>query len=77
MLKAKMSSKGQIAIPKPVREKLDLREGTEVSILVQGQNVILRKIVPRDWRRWSGRFPNSGMLEALQREHREEVLRDA
>lgn len=77
MLKARMSSKGQIAIPKPVREKLDLHEGTEVSILVQGQNVILRKIVPRDWRRWSGRFPNSGMLEALEREHRDEVLRGA
>ena len=77
MLKAKMSSKGQIAIPKPVREKLDLREGMEVSILVQGQNVILQKIVPRDWRRWSGRFPNSGMLEVLEKEHRDEVLRDA
>jgi len=77
MLKAKMSSKGQIAIPKPVREKLDLREGTEVSILVQGQNLILQKIVSRDWRRWSGRFPNSGLLEALEKEHRDEVLRDA
>lgn len=75
MLKAKLSSKGRITIPKAVREKLDLREGTRVSILVQGQNVILRKIVPRHWRRWAGRFPNSGMLEALQREHRDEVLR--
>lgn len=77
MLKARMSSKGQIVIPKPVREKLDLREGAEVSILVQGHNLILRKIVPRDWRCWSGRFPDSGMVEALQREHRDEVLRDA
>jgi AbrB family looped-hinge helix DNA binding protein len=77
MLKAKLSSKGQIRIPKAVREKLDLREGTEVSILVQGQNVILQKIVPRDWRRWSGRFPNSGLLEALEKEHRDEVLLDA
>ena len=77
MLKARMSSKGQLVIPKPVREKLDLREGTEISILVQGHNLILRKIVPRDWRRWSGRFPDSGMVEALRREHRDEVLRDA
>jgi len=77
MLKAKLSSKGQIRIPKAVREKLDLREGTEVSILVQGQNVILQKIVPKDWRRWSGRFPNSGLLEALEKEHRDEVLLDA
>lgn len=77
MIKARMSSKGQIAIPKLVREKLDLREGTEFSLLITGQDVVLRKIVPRDWRRWSGRFLNSGMLEALQKEHRDEVLRDA
>ncbi len=75
MLKTRMSSKGQIAIPKPVREKLDLREGTELAILVEGQNVILRKLVLKDWRRWSGRFPNGGMVEALQKEHRGEVLR--
>jgi len=40
-----------------------------------GYNVILPKVVPRDWRRWSGRLPNSGMAEALETEHRDEVLR--
>jgi hypothetical protein len=38
---------------------------------------VLRKIVPKDWRRWGGRFPNSGTPEALQRDHQHEVIRDA
>jgi AbrB family looped-hinge helix DNA binding protein len=77
MLKVRISSKGQVVIPKPVRERLGLREGTELTLLVQHNDVVLRKTSPRDWRRWGGRFPNSGLVEALAAEHREEIERDA
>ena len=76
MLKVTVSSKGQVAIPKALRETLDLRAGTELLVEVQGQDLILHKTPKRDWRRWSGRFPRSGMLQALEAEHREEILRD-
>lgn len=36
MTKATMSSKGQIAIPRAIRERLNLKAGTEVEIDVQG-----------------------------------------
>ena len=71
-----MSSKGQIAIPKALRERLHLREGVELSLDVHGEELVLRKLVKRDWRRWSGRFPRSGMLAELEAEHRDEVRHD-
>jgi len=37
MIRATISSKGQNAIPKAVRERLNLGIGTEVSIDVQGE----------------------------------------
>jgi len=77
MLKVRMSSKGQVVIPKGVREGLGLRQGAEFSISVEGENVVLRKVSLRDWRRWGRRFPHSGLVEALAAEHREEILRDA
>jgi AbrB family looped-hinge helix DNA binding protein len=77
MLKVRISSKGQVVLPKAVREQLHLEEGTELSLLVEHGAVILRKASRRDWRRWSGRFLGGGMLEALERDHQEEVARDA
>jgi AbrB family looped-hinge helix DNA binding protein len=41
MIKTTISSKGQIAIPKTVRERLNLKAGTEISIDVQGQALVL------------------------------------
>jgi AbrB family looped-hinge helix DNA binding protein len=38
-----VSSKGRIAIPKQVREALNLREGSKLSLEVLGQNIILSK----------------------------------
>ena len=77
MLKITMSSKGQVAIPKVLRDRLDWRQGSQLSVAVQGRGLVLEKTAKRDWRRWAGRFPKSGMLEALEREHREEVRRDS
>lgn len=38
-----MSSKGQIAIPKQVREALNLSEGTKLTLEVRGQEIVLSK----------------------------------
>ena len=72
MIKAKISSKGQISIPKAVRQQLGLAEGTEVEVSVQEQTVLLRKVVPR-WQRWYGALSGTDILREHQREHREEV----
>ncbi len=43
MYKSKISSKGQIVIPKKVREKLKLKEGDEVIILVVEDGILIKK----------------------------------
>ena len=38
-----VSSKGEIAIPKPVREALNLSEGTKLTLEVRGEAIVLSK----------------------------------
>ena len=38
-----VSSEGQIVIPKPVRDALNLAEGTRLNLEVQGQTIVLSK----------------------------------
>jgi antitoxin PrlF len=52
---ATVSSKGQVTLPKNVRDALGLRAGTELSFEVQPGQVILRKEVPESHlARWRG-----------------------
>ena len=52
---AKVTSKGQITIPKEVRDRLGLEVGTEVELVVEGTSARLRKVAPADvLERWVG-----------------------
>jgi AbrB family looped-hinge helix DNA binding protein len=78
MNKATVSSKGQIVIPKEVRERLNLKAGTEVMIDVQGESLIMKRLVRNhpDWRTMRGMFRGSNLLEDLAHEHAAEIARD-
>ena len=75
MLKAKVSSKGQITLPKPVREQLGIVEGEELEVQVHDGRIQLQKIASR-WRRWAGALAGTDILRELEREHRAEIERD-
>lgn len=79
MAKATISSKGQIAIPKAVRERLNLKAGTEVSIDVQGEALVMKKTVRNnpDWRTMRGRFRGADLLKDLTDERAAEIARDS
>jgi AbrB family looped-hinge helix DNA binding protein len=47
-----LSSKGQIAIPKKIREVLNLTEGSKLSLKVRGQEIVLSK--GGGWRKLQG-----------------------
>jgi AbrB family looped-hinge helix DNA binding protein len=76
VLKARVSSRGQLALPKEVRDQLGLGEGTSVTVRVEGDEVILRKVVAGNWREWEGRLRGSDLLGDLARSRRKELTRD-
>ncbi len=76
MLKARLSSRGQLALPKQVRKQLGLDEGASLTVRVEGDEVILRKVETGDWRAWEGRFRGSDLLGDLARNRRKELTRD-
>jgi AbrB family looped-hinge helix DNA binding protein len=74
-----ISSKGQIAIPKALRERLNLRAGTEISIDVQGDALIVKRLARNfpDWRTMQGMVRDGGSLtQALEAEHGAELAGD-
>lgn len=80
MTKATISSRGQIAIPEAVRERLHLTAGTEVLIDVQGDSLVI-KVIKRinlpDWRTMQGMARGGESLtEALMEERAAEVRHD-
>jgi AbrB family looped-hinge helix DNA binding protein len=74
MEKVTVSSKGQIAIPKQVREALNLSAGSKLTLEVRGHEIVLSK--GDAWRKLRGaaRGMNKDFLE-FRREERE--LEDA
>ncbi|HMD98637.1 MAG TPA: AbrB/MazE/SpoVT family DNA-binding domain-containing protein [Terriglobia bacterium] len=76
MLSSRVSSRGQLVLPKEVREQLGLGEGDRLTVRVEGDEVILRKAVSGNWREWEGRFKGSDLLGDLARDRRKELMRD-
>lgn len=68
-----VSSKGQIAIPKQVRQALNLTEGTKLTLEVRGQEIVLSK--GDAWRKLKGAAADMGDLmekfAAFRKEERE------
>ena len=79
MTKATISSNGQIAIPKPIRDRLNLKPGTEVALDVQGEQVIMKRVVSEfpDWHTMRGMFRDAGnLLDDISKERASELARD-
>ena len=55
-MKSAVSEKGQVTIPKPIRDRLGLRPGTVVEFQAEGGRLIGTKAVAEDvFRKWRGR----------------------
>lgn len=73
----KVSSKGQLVIPKEIREALGVRPGTEMHVEVAGRKIVLEPIesfTPVE--ALYGKYAETDLLSDLETEHREEVQRD-
>ena len=58
-----VSSKGQIAIPKKVRDALNLSDGSKLTVEVHGQSIVLSK--QGDWRKLRGAAAGTNLMETF------------
>ncbi len=47
-MRTKVSEKGQITVPKPVRDRLGIRAGDELDVIDEGGRIVLSKADPDD-----------------------------
>jgi AbrB family looped-hinge helix DNA binding protein len=75
-----ISSKGQIVLPKRLREEMSIREGDRLELSREDDRLVLRPVVQpareRDWKRWRGVLSGTDALADHVREHRADVERD-
>ncbi len=79
MTRVTISTKGQIIIPKAIRERLDLKAGTEVVIDVRGETLVMKRAVRDfpDWRTMRGMARGGPSLtKALHEERAAEKAQD-
>ncbi len=71
-----VSSKGQIVIPKDIRDKMGIKEGTKLLVRVKDDVIEVRPVKGVSWMKWRGCLAGSDVLEELVEEHRREVEKD-
>jgi AbrB family looped-hinge helix DNA binding protein len=75
MLAVKVLSKGQITIPKEIRESLDIKEGDTIIIERTDKEVILKK--GKTIFDYAGTLPNLGLsIEEMREKAIEEAVKD-
>lgn len=76
MLTTKLSSKGQIVIPKGVRERLNIPSGTFFNIRLQKEDIVLTPVKATPIARLYGKFAGEKILDELEKEHADEIERE-
>ena len=69
----KLSSKGRLVIPKPIREALGLRHGTRFRVQVDQGRIILEPQMGSPVDALYGKYADADFLTDLEEEHRREV----
>ena len=72
----KLSSKGQLVIPKEIRDAMGLGPGTILRINRKGKTIVLEAVAKSMIDRLRGKFSGEALLEDLEQEHRREIRRE-
>lgn len=73
MITAKISSKGQLVIPKKIRKKFNIKPGTFFQIRIQKDNIVLTPMKKGPLDNLYGKFAGENILAELEREHADEI----
>ena len=76
MLATKMSSKGQLVVPKEIRTKLKIEPGTFLRVRLDKNNIVLTPMRKMPIDNLYGRFAGEKILEELEKEHAEEIEKE-
>lgn len=71
-----LSTKGQIIIPKRIREALGLRPGAKIIVELEGNKVILKPVQGDIAQRLYGKYRDLDLLKDLEEEHVREIERE-
>ncbi len=69
----RLSSKGQLVIPRAVRDALGLERGTEFHVRLEGERIVLEPVGPASADTLYGKYAGSELLTDLEAEHRQEL----
>ena len=81
MDRTKVSQRGQVVIPKSIRERLGIERGQLLEVREVEGGILMSPLEPvrspgaSDWRGWGGVLKDSGALQDLEAEHRREIER--
>ena len=76
MALVKLSCKGQLVLPKDIRDALGLGPGTLLKVRTRGRQVLLEPVTTSLIDRLYGKFAAEDCLTDLEVEHQQEIQRD-
>ena len=76
VMQSRLSSKGQIILPKAIRQSLGLLPGARFDVRIEAGAIILQPLKSDVIARLYGAFPDDDFLTDLEAEHRQEVAGD-
>ena len=76
MLSTRLSSKGQLVIPRAVRDALRLEAGARFQVLVQNGKIVLEPLAGSPIDVLYGKYSDVNLLGDLEAEHEQEIERE-
>jgi len=74
MTRVKLSSKGQLVIPRSIRQALGLNPGTQFEVQLEGRRIVLEPIqAAPPLEALYGKYPGADFLADMEQEHRYEL----
>lgn len=73
---ARLSSKGQLVIPKALRQALGLQAGTRFQVHFKEGKIILEPLASSPADHLYAKYPRAGLLAGLEEEHQQELAHE-